>query len=746
MDGVFCWFMINAMNTNRTARIASIIEKRRPLAKKIAQVEAFLWSVSDSLRALELHRHQLLGRVEELNFRARLKEIDFSTLQSRIATELEFLIKLRVRFERDTLNIGVVGRARQGKSRLLQSLTGLTATEIPDGSRQHCTGVRSTIYHQPDIDTEGEVCFHTEDSFLDEAIGPYYDKLRLGAKPKSLEEFATNPLPPLPVDLPGFAEPGAMYHHLNRYHTNLPKYRHLLSTGNRRISKQEIREYVAQDNQSGERIFFNYLAVQQVKIVCSFPNSDVGEIALVDMPGLGDTGVGDEGRLMKTLGQDVDVILFVRMPKSAGDYWADVDVRLYDTARAALIELPLDLWSFMILNRTAGDSNNGDNSNNCRDLADTITEKHLFVVGCLVANCAHVEQTNNIVERVLDYLANNITSLDRQYTSSCQERLIELQDTVNLELEKARKALGQTMLRDNSFPLFLRLFDRLWNDLTNGLEELLKNLRKQREQVDMDFKEQIEAAIFACQSDTGIPTIEQIEKRNNLEKSYAIAYSKYLNEIRAHLSQNFLSLDEGLKRKIENVKLQVADVLIEQGRLGGLSSAIGAEFIKAVAEQLPEELIPGQPSNIKQGFQLLADFEISYRGFVQHRIRQHLDVLTPNEPTTLQLSKSPTAQQVLTNIKTAHAEALYKCENALQDLLYEPNQAAFAVVEEFLDRILRAAEVESEWRIFLEQVRDLVWLNEFQQLVERTQLQREWLTLVEQVIAANRSNSIRFLN
>lgn len=195
----------------------------------------------------------------------------------------------------------MVGRARQGKSRLLQSLTGLTSAEIPDGDRQHCTGVRSTIHHKLTVDTYGEVWFHSERSFLDEVIAPYYEKLRLGTKLITIEEFAREPLPPKPSNIPGYAEPGAMYEHLGRYHGNLAKYRQLLvAPSPRRIARDEIREYVAQDSPEGERVFFNYLAVREVKIVCNFPNSDVGQIALVDMPGLGDTGVGDEERLVRT--------------------------------------------------------------------------------------------------------------------------------------------------------------------------------------------------------------------------------------------------------------------------------------------------------------------------------------------------------------------------------------------------------------------------------------------------------------
>ncbi|MBD2294328.1 hypothetical protein H6G06_12735 [Anabaena sphaerica FACHB-251] len=729
------------VTTNRTGKIASIIEKRRPLIEKIEVVEANLHLLSSKLHHLENYRHHLLTAVNDQNVYGRLQEIDLTTIQNSIADELNKLAKLKMRFCRDTLNIGVVGRARQGKSRLLQSLTGLTAAEIPDGDRQHCTGVRSTIHHNPNVDTYGEVWFHSERSFLDEVISPYYQKLHLGNTPITIEEFATNPLPKLPQNLPGYAEPGAMYEHLTRYHTHLDKYRHLLQNLlPRRISRDEIREYVAQDTPDGKRVFFNYLAVREVKIVCNFPNADVGQIALVDMPGLGDTGVGDEERLMKTLGQDVDAVLFVRMPKSSGDYWADVDVRLYDTSRAALVDLPINLWSFMVLNQTAANSKNGDNSHNCQDLAETLTDKHLQVVDCLIANCADNLAANQVLDQVLDYLVINITSLDQQYGSSRQERLIQLQNSVEAELEKARNALGQSTPQDNWFPVFEQLFNQLWNDLTSGLERLLRQLRQQRNADDIDFKQQVEAAIQACRHDTGIPSLEQIEKRRDRIGGYPNAYYQYLNEIRAHLSQNFLLLDEALKRSLSQLKANVAQVLIEQGRLGKLTNGKKDEFFPEITNLIPENL-----SKLKLGFHILSDFDISYRGLIQHRIRKHLDGLTPDD-TSLQLSKSPSAKELLANLKALQAEAIYGCETALEDLLCEPSQAAFAIVEEFIDRVLRAEGAKIEWRIFLEEMRAEIWQEEFEQLGERTKLRREWLNSIEQAATANKSDSIKFLN
>lgn len=720
------------MNTNKSAQITNIIQQRQPLGRKIVKVAENLTSLAAALHDLENRRNQLITQVDEPNNLERLKAIDFSTIRLLIYPELAQLNKLKVRFSRDTINIGVVGRARQGKSRLLQSLTGLTSGEIPDGDRQHCTGVRSTIYHRENVETYGEVWFHTEESFLDEVINPYYDKLELGAKPITLTEFGRKVLPPLPSNLPGYAQPGAMYEHLGRYHLNLEKYRHLLqSSSPRRINKEEIREYVAQDTRDGERVFFNYLAVKEVKIICNFPNSDVGQIALVDMPGLGDTGLGDEERLVKTLGQDVDAVLLIRMPKSSGDYWADVDVRLYDIVRSALVELPIEEWCFLILNRTTPDSKNGDNFQNCQDLLGSINEKHIRVVETAIANCADSEAASQILDRILDYLATNITNLDRQYTSSCQESLRQLQNSVQRELDKASKAFDIIGYSDNWFPLFLQLFDILWDNLTSGLEELLRNLKQQRDGEDREFKAQVAAAIETCRRDTGIPSIEEIETRRDRVGGYPNAYYQYLHEIRAHLSQHFLTLDKGLKQAIEQVKLQIADVLIERGSLGGLSITRGGEFITAIASQLPADL-----AKLKLGFQILSEFDLSYRGLIQHRIRRHLDRLTPDE-TNLTLSKSPSATEIADNLKTLHAEALYNCETALEDLLCEPSQAAFAIVEEFVDRILRAEGVKIEWRIFLEEYRSQIWIREFQQFCDRTRIIQEWLKLVETATNAN---------
>ena len=91
-------------------------------------------------------------------------------------------------------------------------------------------------------------------------------------------------------------------------------------------------------------------------------------------------------------------------------------------------------------------------------------------------------------------------------------------------------------------------------------------------------------------------------------------------------------------------------------------------------------------------------------------------------------------------------ETLYSLDTAFDDWLSEPNQVAFAIVEEFVDRVLRAEDVHAEWRFFFYSVRSQIWPSEFQELGEHSQLRRQWETAVERASAANLPGGFQFLN
>ncbi len=237
-----------------------------------------------------------------------------------VGEEKSKLALLSARFTRPTLNIGVAGRAGQGKSTLIQRLSGLTKAEIPSGSGGHCTGAPSIIVNRDSGETFAEINFHTAPGFLQNVIAPFFEHLRLGNAPYTLDEFATMPIPEtVPVGASDLTTDTEYLRKLREFRSRLPMYRDRLTGETHRVTRAEIRSFVAQQeeqkNEFGEPIsLWNWVAVRMATIYCPFPHSDLGAVALADTPGLGDFLSGAEERLIATVGQTLDAVLFVRRP------------------------------------------------------------------------------------------------------------------------------------------------------------------------------------------------------------------------------------------------------------------------------------------------------------------------------------------------------------------------------------------------------------------------------------------------
>ncbi len=312
-------------------------------------------------------------------------------------------------------------------------------------------------------------------------------------------------------------------------------------------------------------------------------------------------------------------------------------------------------------------------------------------------------------------------------------------------LEKAETALGQATQTTQEMHKFKELFRSLWKEMTEKLDSLLKTLREQSKQgkeqdskINKEFANSIEKIIRSCKKDTGIPSERDIIRQAADLGDVGSAYNQCLHEVRAHLLRKFLSLDEVLDASLNRVKDQVSKVLVEHGRLGnleGLANVRGAEFIRAVAD-----LIPVQFPQIKYGFQSLSEFTLSYRGLVLHRIREHLDCLTPDRTTPKNARESVKA------LKLLHREAVFKCDDTLQDLRSEPDVVHFASVAEFLDLVLRAKGVKEEWEDFFTQERSAIWPGEFKLLGEQTKHREKWRSITNRTRDLLDVDSLRFID
>lgn len=709
---------------SKSQEIQSIIAQRQPLAEKLADIETRLSSLYRSIQTWEQERdRQLEYWSGDTATETKLQSLNFAHFEQIAREELASLHRLQGRFSRQTLNIGVIGRMGQGKSTLLQSLTGLQNEVIPAMQGKACTAARSTICHQAGNVTTAEIQFHDRDSFLSEVIIPYYKKLKLTPVPSSFEAFVHSAIPGLPKD--AYQTDINIYNRLkDDYHSNGKKYQEYLGNGSLRIQDQsKISNYVAQTyNQDYQLINHECLAVKHVNICCPFPLDEIGAIALVDVPGLGDFRLGDESLVIEALAQEVDFILFIRKPSKDRANFEQNDTQLYDLANKALNDLPSR--SIFVLNA----DRNGENQASCRSLKRDIDSGsvEMPVLGCVIADCSSPEDANTkVLQTVLDNLRSNVTELDRNYT---QQKIADLQVSItelNQQLTLAKAALPD-IDEDEIANKYDDLFDEFWNTITNEMTDLQKELIKTREHHDENLKNQIETVLKDCRQNVVIPTIEEVEKRRNRLESYASTYSEYLIELRTSLSLKFLDMDKGLKKTIEGTKGKVADVLIEKCGLSGLTKVRGADFLAEVTSQIPSEY-----TELKKGFEILSEFNLSYRGLIQHRIRSQLDPLTPDKTAGLKTERA-NAQDILDHLNELYQETIYNCENALTGFLSEPSQASFAIVEEFVDRVIRAKNARKEWKRLLRKKRSQIWGN-FETLQKQIDASQEWTRIVDTV-------------
>jgi hypothetical protein len=277
------------------------------------------------------------------------------------------------------------------------------------------------------------------------------------------------------------------------------------------------------------------LAVTEVLIDCEFPNPDVGQISVIDMPGLGDTGIGDKERMIKTLGESVDFVLFVKKPGSA--IWDQSDVDLYDTASEALIDLPIKQWSFMVLNRTEHPYIKGDNHKDCEILHGNIEKRNIHVSQTIVANCSKSDEVNDLIlDPLLNYMLGNIERLDRQYAQTCQDRVNAIRSEVEAIVTDANNVIAK-LPNDDDTNIFADRFDDFWESLALHLDQMLEHLKSTRQQQDPHFKTAVDQVLEECRKRPYLPTLERIEQINKVVGDWAGTQGQLMHEARNHLSK-----------------------------------------------------------------------------------------------------------------------------------------------------------------------------------------------------------------
>jgi hypothetical protein len=704
-------------------KIERVIAQRSRAVRLLEPLAQAVEENTSRLTKFQTFLQQCRSRIEpELASRATTLAAHAETLLGELTQEKARLLLLKARFERPTLNIGVAGLAGQGKSTLLQRLTGLSETVVPSGSGDHCTGAACAITNG-ETKPRATVHFHTEASFLEQVILPFYEQLGEAGRPGSVEDFARRPLPTLPVETtPGFDTIKQYHRKLAEFRDALIEIRPLLGQKIPPVDEENIRNYVAQQDLSGRKINA-WRAVRKVEVSCRFPNHDLGRVCLLDTPGLGDFISSAEQRLVRTLGENLDLVLFVRMPNEMGRDPDERDTNLYNLIRRAIPDLDPAAWSFYLLN------DNGKNRGQFDRFARELNERELHTAEVLRLCGADSAQACAALERVVAYLAEHIGRLDGDYA---RRRLVPLKELQTRVIAFANEAEAALPVVASGLPAvrLKQLFDGLWKDTSFALTQLLDEYRANRGLEDAEFSAALNGILDKLEGGAPLPSPEEIP-RESAAAGLQVWHGQALHRLRHAVTRHFLELDACLDAGFAKLRDSVREILSAKARMQNipeLAKLKGAEWWRKM-EELWGACAAGEP--IREALVSFGDAGLSTRGFLLHRIRACLNVLDSRDPAGVEFAYAPgdNAVAVRDKLDLAWSRACYLVRDRVGGFAKEPPEARFAALEELIDGLVRSEgedRARDRWEIFCGEFRGDLWPAEFTQLESDTRLRSQW--------------------
>jgi len=485
------------MDGDIRASIAAALDSRRAQREPIGRLASAWLALTDSVETLvstlgETGR-QFAGLRQPTPEQAMVaREIEaepgtgeIQELRQAIAALTPDITAVKSRIDRDTVNIGVVGRAKAGKSTLLRTITNLGEEAIPSTELNPTTAARSRILHSPGR-ADADITLLTWDEFRDEYLAPLHrDAGCEGPVPQTPEAFAGHRYEDLPKPSHGESrDEGLMSKQkfLERLHIaqdSFASYRPLLTGKERRLSVDEmtaLRPYVAYPLDPADQRR-PYHAVRDIRICCEFPEVDVENLMLVDLPGAGEAGLDIDRQFLQDLKNEVDVLLQVKRPGPNDAYFGDADWEVLDTADEARMGVDRHDFVGVVVNTDPAHLDPAYVSN-AIEQTQKITERNdlRLLVGD-VASGADVRE--RILGPVLRGLADRLAAMDQAAASAVLTRAA---DVANRAIEMSGRLARQANRWGAHVPGEDQALGARAKELRNEVARALDGLRKEYDQ------------------------------------------------------------------------------------------------------------------------------------------------------------------------------------------------------------------------------------------------------------------------
>ncbi len=749
--------IVEQIIAKRNGRLPAIERKKEELNKMLLLLSEFENFKSE---VIDVNGNVIDGKYKVIadknpEMPIKLNVLSTEECKRKIKTALEECEKVYKRFNRESINIAVIGKARVGKSEFLKSISNLSNYVIPAFSETDCTGAVSIIENKPGVKLEAEFTFKTEAQMV-AIVQTYLDKI-IPDEQNRIVVRNMYQIRDLDLDevnnrkIHGRAE-NNLVPYLAKFVEHYEDWASLIKQQSLVLyDEKEIQEYVAQNNGKkegdGKVSFYKYLAVDTCKISCTFDYQEAGKITLVDTVGFEDNAIGIEDELIKVVNDKSDAVVFVLFPLDGAGGGVPAKISdIYSKIEKSCTGKNLDKWLFWLINHAPNHPKTPNPIEFCEQALKTLDVNSWSGE---IRKIVDVSNQNGVREDflipLLNTLMSNLDDIDNLYLEDMKSVLSEVQKEYGSFCSAAKKLMTSKLgSAANLHPQMVEEIDKMFNKLTAQLK-VLSGKEKEKRDVSCDvLKNRVSGIIESLKDGTFIPSNEVLRE----ELSYLppqTVYINHCNKIRTEITQLFSAVDGSLQELVDVTKNTIADILISDkgcrlGRILSPTSAQQYEWMKLFAENILDE---DTYKNLYPAFNNVYNFDFSVKGFLTYEVRACLDAIDPelrDIPQLLGATDIDTVNNISFWLERNLIDISDELSDNLTDLFRKPHRAFFALIKEFSDKVVYSENVKYEWNRLLMENYPIVWAEDYKNMAIEAASFEEWSELLKKLLEVN-SNS-----
>jgi len=540
------------------------------------------------------------------------------------------------RFERKSLCIGIGGQARVGKSTFLQSVTGLGEDQIPTSDKFFTTAIRSRIENSREEVAIAD--FHSEESFLSDVIHPICDKLRI-ARPYSLDEFRREELSISP-DGPHTQENDDLLKRLKDAQTGLDSYKCFLNGKvGERIELNDLRPYVAYP-ENGLKAG-PYLAVRNLLIRSTFPSTDVTQLEVVDLPGLGEAGIDIAKIQTKGMENICDITLMMKRPTDTNVEWTLIDSNALD-AMSEAVPLLKDQTKYTLILANVGHADN-ERAEACLKSIRSNLKRPFKIVSCDAKDRDSIK--SDTMPEILNFLAENLPIIDNAIIDGLNRNASAARESIKSDIDRIRKGCSEIC---GGFKQGYDFYHDIHDKLAEVLEGIREIMKEKTLKPDTEWENEVDRIREEVKKwiDNGCGYGSENDLKDAIIKEIRLKHSQpadVINGCRTKFREEWEKMDLHLEKRIAKMLCDIMnsmkDVLnsfVPERKDNELSSV--RKQIVDFADRMESRCEPGEEealASLSNTLRRIAKFDLQFRFHLEPMLQAATRLLLANElPTT----------------------------------------------------------------------------------------------------------------